>query len=73
VQLPRSRAASSHLPPRCLHGVPRRDFQAPRHWVKRAYHNLIYYNEVDRGGRFAAWEEPDLFASEMRAAFKSLR
>jgi hypothetical protein len=41
--------------------------------VKRAYHNLIYYNEVDRGGRFATWEEPDLFASEMGAAFKSLR
>jgi pimeloyl-ACP methyl ester carboxylesterase len=48
-------------------------FQAPRHWVKRAYHNLIYYNEVDKGGHFAAWEEPELFASEMRAAFKSLR
>jgi pimeloyl-ACP methyl ester carboxylesterase len=48
-------------------------FQAPRHWVKKAYHNLIYYNEVDRGGHFAAWEEPEIFAGEMRAAFKSLR
>ena len=48
-------------------------FQAPRHWVKKAYHNLIYYNEVDRGGHFAAWEEPELFAGEMRAAFKTLR
>ena len=48
-------------------------FQAPRHWVKSAYHHLIYYNEVDRGGHFAAWEEPELFASEMRAAFRSLR
>ena len=48
-------------------------FQAPRHWVKKAYHNLVYYNEVDRGGHFAAWEEPELFAGEMRAAFKSLR
>jgi pimeloyl-ACP methyl ester carboxylesterase len=48
-------------------------FQAPRHWVKSAYHNLIYFNEVDKGGHFAAWEEPELFASEMRAAFKSLR
>jgi pimeloyl-ACP methyl ester carboxylesterase len=48
-------------------------FQAPRHWVKRAYHNLIYYNQVDKGGHFAAWEEPELFAGEMRAAFKSLR
>ena len=48
-------------------------FQAPRHWVKEAYHNLIYFNEVDKGGHFAAWEEPELFAAEMRAAFKSLR
>jgi pimeloyl-ACP methyl ester carboxylesterase len=48
-------------------------FQAPRHWVKSAYHNLIYFNEVDKGGHFAAWEEPELFATEMRAAFRSLR
>jgi pimeloyl-ACP methyl ester carboxylesterase len=48
-------------------------FQAPRHWVKSAYHNLIYYNEVDKGGHFAAWEEPELFSQEMRAAFRSLR
>ncbi len=48
-------------------------FQAPRHWVKKAYHNLIYYNEADRGGHFAAWEEPQIFAEEMRAAFRSLR
>jgi pimeloyl-ACP methyl ester carboxylesterase len=48
-------------------------FQAPRHWVKKAYHNLIYYNEAERGGHFAAWEEPEIFAGEMRAAFKSLR
>jgi len=48
-------------------------FQAPRHWVKSAYHNLIYFNEVDKGGHFAAWEEPQLFSEEMRAAFRSLR
>jgi pimeloyl-ACP methyl ester carboxylesterase len=48
-------------------------FQAPRHWVKSAYHNLIYYNEAERGGHFAAWEEPELFSQEMRAAFRSLR
>jgi pimeloyl-ACP methyl ester carboxylesterase len=48
-------------------------FQAPRHWVKHAYHNLIYYNEAAKGGHFAAWEEPEIFAEEMRAAFKSLR
>jgi pimeloyl-ACP methyl ester carboxylesterase len=48
-------------------------FQAPRHWVKSAYHNLIYYHEAERGGHFAAWEEPELFSQEMRAAFRSLR
>jgi pimeloyl-ACP methyl ester carboxylesterase len=48
-------------------------FQAPKHWVKSAYHNLIYYNVADKGGHFAAWEEPELFAAEMRAAFRSLR
>ena len=48
-------------------------FQAPRHWIKSAYHRLIYFNEVDRGGHFAAWEEPQLFSEEMRAAFRSLR
>jgi pimeloyl-ACP methyl ester carboxylesterase len=48
-------------------------FQAPRHWVKISYHNLVYYNEAEKGGHFAAWEEPEVFAAELRAAFKSLR
>jgi pimeloyl-ACP methyl ester carboxylesterase len=48
-------------------------FQAPHHWVKHAYHNLVYYNEASKGGHFAAWEEPDIFSQEMRAAFSSLR
>jgi pimeloyl-ACP methyl ester carboxylesterase len=48
-------------------------FQAPRHWVKHAYRNLIYYNEAPKGGHFAAWEEPEIFAGELRAAFRSLR
>jgi pimeloyl-ACP methyl ester carboxylesterase len=48
-------------------------YQAPRSWTERAYHNLIYYHRVDKGGHFAAWEQPELFASEMRAAFRSLR
>ena len=48
-------------------------FQAPRHWVKHAYHNLVYYNEAPKGGHFAAWEEPELFAQEVRNAFRSLR
>jgi pimeloyl-ACP methyl ester carboxylesterase len=52
---------------------PEELFQAPRHWVKHAYHNLVYYNEAPKGGHFAAWEEPEVFAEEMRAAFRSLR
>jgi pimeloyl-ACP methyl ester carboxylesterase len=48
-------------------------YQAPKSWTERAYHNLIYYNRVDKGGHFAAWEEPELFASELRAAFRPLR
>jgi pimeloyl-ACP methyl ester carboxylesterase len=48
-------------------------YQAPKSWTQRAYRNLIYFNEVDKGGHFAQWEEPELFAREMRAAFKSLR
>ncbi len=48
-------------------------YQAPKSWAERNYHNLVYFNVVDKGGHFAAWEEPELFASEIRAAFKSLR
>jgi pimeloyl-ACP methyl ester carboxylesterase len=48
-------------------------FQAPRSWVETSYPNLIHFNEVDRGGHFAAWEEPELFSTEVRAAFSSLR
>jgi pimeloyl-ACP methyl ester carboxylesterase len=45
----------------------------PRSWAERAYPKLIYYNKLDKGGHFAAWEEPQLFSEEVRAAFKSLR
>ena len=48
-------------------------FRAPRSWVENAYPNLTYFHEADRGGHFAAWEEPQLFAEEVRAAFRSLR
>jgi pimeloyl-ACP methyl ester carboxylesterase len=48
-------------------------FRAPRSWVEASYPSLTYFNEADRGGHFAAWEEPELFASEVRAAFRSLR
>jgi pimeloyl-ACP methyl ester carboxylesterase len=52
---------------------PSEQYQAPRSWAERAYPNLIYYNQVDKGGHFAAWEQPELFAQEIRAAFRSLR
>jgi pimeloyl-ACP methyl ester carboxylesterase len=48
-------------------------YRAPRSWSERSYHKLIYFHEVDKGGHFAAWEQPQLFAEEMRAAFRSLR
>jgi len=49
-------------------------YQAPRSWAERAYpNNLVYFNELDRGGHFAAWEQPQLFSEEMRASFRSLR
>jgi pimeloyl-ACP methyl ester carboxylesterase len=48
-------------------------YRAPETWARRAYRNLIYFHEVDKGGHFAAWEQPELFATEIRAAFRSLR
>ncbi|MFG2045721.1 alpha/beta fold hydrolase [Dactylosporangium sp. NPDC048998] len=52
---------------------PAEIYRAPRSWGERAFGNLIYWNEVDRGGHFAAWEQPQLFSTEVRAAFRSLR
>jgi len=48
-------------------------WRTPRSWVETAYPNVVYFNEVDKGGHFAAWEEPELFSTEIRAAFRSLR
>jgi len=48
-------------------------FQAPRSWAEKVYPNLIYFNEAEKGGHFAAWEEPELFVDELRAAFRPLR
>jgi pimeloyl-ACP methyl ester carboxylesterase len=48
-------------------------WRTPRSWVEESYPNVVYFNEVDKGGHFAAWEEPELFATELRAAFGSLR
>ena len=52
---------------------PSEQYQAPRSWAERAYPNLIYYHEADKGGHFAAWEQPQLFSEEVRAAFRTLR
>jgi pimeloyl-ACP methyl ester carboxylesterase len=52
---------------------PGEQYQAPRSWAEKAYPKLIYFNEVDKGGHFAAWEQPQLFSEEVRAAFRSLR
>jgi pimeloyl-ACP methyl ester carboxylesterase len=52
---------------------PGEQYEAPRSWAEKAYPNLIYFNEVDKGGHFAAWEQPELFSEEIRAAFRSLR
>jgi pimeloyl-ACP methyl ester carboxylesterase len=71
-------AASGQTPPAVSLPVaftvfPGEIFRAPRSWAERVYPNLTYFNEVDRGGHFAAWEEPEIFAEEMRAAFRPLR
>jgi pimeloyl-ACP methyl ester carboxylesterase len=52
---------------------PGEQYEAPRSWTEQAYPNLIYFNEVDKGGHFAAWEQPQLFSEEVRAGFRSLR
>jgi pimeloyl-ACP methyl ester carboxylesterase len=71
-------AASGKAPPPVSLPVgfttfPDEIFQAPRSWVEQSYTSLTYFNKADRGGHFAAWEEPELFSSEVRAAFSSLR
>ena len=59
--------------PAAVSVFPRELYQAPRSWTEKAYPKLIYFNELDRGNHFAAWQEPELFARELRAAFSSLR
>ena len=70
--------AAGHAPPPVSVPVafttfPGELFASPRSWVETVYPGLAYFNEVDRGGHFAAWEEPQLFATEVRAAFRALR
>jgi len=52
---------------------PGEQYQAPRSWAEKAYPKLIYYNQADKGGHFAAWEQPEIFAREVRAAFRTVR
>jgi pimeloyl-ACP methyl ester carboxylesterase len=70
--------AAGHAPPQVTLPVafttfPGEIFQAPRSWVEKTYPTLTYFNKVDKGGHFAAWEEPDLFTTEIRTAFRPLR
>jgi pimeloyl-ACP methyl ester carboxylesterase len=70
-------ASQQPLPPTAIPfgftTFPGEIWRTPRSWVEASYPNVIYFHEVDKGGHFAAWEEPELFASELRAAFRSLR
>ena len=67
-------ASAAAADPGRLHDVPRRDLADSAQLGRgESYPNVIYFNEVDRGGHFAAWEEPELFSTELRAAFRSLR
>jgi pimeloyl-ACP methyl ester carboxylesterase len=70
-------AGSKPLPPPTIPfgftTFPGEIWKTPRSWVEASYPNVVYFNEVDRGGHFAAWEEPQLFSEELRAAFSSLR
>ena len=59
--------------PVAVSAFPNELYQAPQSWVEKAFPKLIHYNKLDRGGHFAAWEQPQLFVSEVRAGFNSLR
>jgi pimeloyl-ACP methyl ester carboxylesterase len=66
-------AAADVSIPAAVTVFPGENYEAPRSWAERAYHKLIYYNRVDKGGHYAAWEQPQLFSQEVRAAFRPLR
>ena len=59
--------------PVAVSAFPDEIYQAPRSWAERAFPKLIHYNKLDKGGHFAAWEQPQVFSNEMRVAFRSLR
>jgi pimeloyl-ACP methyl ester carboxylesterase len=70
-------AAGQQPPPMALPAAysvfPGELVRPPRSWLEQVYPNLVYFHEADKGGHFAAWEEPEVFAAELRAAFRSLR
>jgi len=59
--------------PVAVSAFPDEIYQAPQSWAEQAYPKLIHYNKLDKGGHFAAWEQPKLFTEEVRAGFRSLR
>jgi pimeloyl-ACP methyl ester carboxylesterase len=59
--------------PVAVSAFPDEIYTAPRSWTEKAFPNLIHYNRLPKGGHFAAWEQPESFSAELRAAFKSLR
>ncbi len=66
-------AAADVSVPAAVSAFPGENYQAPRSWTELAYHNLIYYNKPEKGGHFAAWEQPNIFAEEVRAGLRPLR
>jgi pimeloyl-ACP methyl ester carboxylesterase len=66
-------AAANVSLPAAVTVFPQEYVHAPHSWTEKAYHNLIYYHEAGKGGHFAAWEQPELFSEELRAAFRPLR
>ena len=69
----RSRCTTKSSPPAASDRESAKAQRAARSWAERSYHNLVYFHEVDKAGQFAAWEQPDLFAKEICAAFRPLR
>ena len=59
--------------PAAVSVFPEEVYQAPRSWTERSYHNLIHFNELPKGGHFAAWEQPKIFTEELRAGLRPLR
>ena len=66
-------AAADVSLPAAVTVFPEEYVTAPRSWTEKAYHNLIYFHQAEKGGHFAAWEQPQLFSEELRAAFRTLR